>query len=217
MENNKYTIAIMDEEPNERNKFINFFENDFNVIEITYVLNIDELIEKIKSEHIDAIAIDYKLKDHKSKFVENGDFFFKQLISKLQEFPSFVLTKDSEKAKKESKLIKPRFIIDKEILHSTDEKKVSEFLEEIKMEITSYKSSFDNKLARLKELRERRKEKNLDQSLENEYLILNNEISLSLTGYETLPMKYFSQETNAKLDEIISETNKLIRKISKRK
>lgn len=217
MANAKFTIAIMDEEIKERNFFTNFFEDDFNVVGIPFVSSVDELIEKIKSEHIDAIAIDYKLKDHRSKFVENGDYFFKQLISRLQDFPSFVLTQDAEKAKRESKLIKPRFIIDKKILHSQSNKDIKQFKDEVKHEIKTYKSLFANKLKRLKELQKIRKTKEFNEEFENEFLNLNNEVAQSLTGYETLPLKYFSQETNKKLDEIISKTDELIKKISKKK
>jgi len=213
----KYTIAILDEEQKERDIFANFFENYLNVIEISFVSSVDDLIEKIKSEHIDAIAIDYKLKDHHSKFKENGDFFFKQLLSRLQDFPSFILTQDPDNAKKKSKLIKPRFIIDKEILHSQDNKKITEFINDVKQEIASYKTIFAGKLKRLKELEKIRKTKEFSETLENEFLILNNEVARSLTGFETLPLKYFSQETNKKLSEIISKTDDLIKKISKKK
>lgn len=214
----KYTIAIMDEEPKERDRFISFFEDDFNVIEISFVSSVDELIDIIKSEKIDAIAIDYKLKDHKSKFKENGDYFFKQLINRLADFPAFVLTQDAEKAKKESKLIKPRFIIDKTILHSDSDKEKDNFRKEVKSEIKTYKNLFAEKIKRLKALDKIRKaKKGLDEQLENEFLTLNNEIAQSLSGYKALPLKYFSQDTNKKLDEIISKTDELIKKISKKK
>jgi hypothetical protein len=210
-----YTIAIMDEEAKERNHFINFFEDSFTVIEIPFVSSVDELIEKIKSDQIDAIAIDYKLKDHNSRFKENGDYFFKEIISRLQDFPSFVLTQDAEKAKRESKLIKPRFIIDKEILHSQDKANVKKFKNEVKLEIKNYKTLFSSKLKRLKELEKQKKSKGLNEDQENEYLTLNNEVSQSITGYKSLPLKYFSQETNKKLDEIISKTDSLIENITK--
>jgi hypothetical protein len=210
-----YTIAIMDEEAKERNHFINFFEDSFTVIEIPFVSSVDELIEKIKSDKIDAIAIDYKLKDHNSRFKENGDYFFKEIISRLQDFPSFVLTQDAEKAKQESKLIKPRFIIDKEILHSQDKADVKKFKNEVKLEIKNYKTLFSSKLKRLKELEKQKKSKGLNQDQENEYLTLNNEVSQSITGYKSLPLKYFSQETNKKLDEIISKTDSLIENITR--
>lgn len=206
----------MDEELKERGKFVNFFEEEFNVIEIPFVSSVDELIEMIKSEKIDAIAIDYKLKDHKSKFTENGDFFFKQLISRLPDYPSFVLTQDSEKAKKESKLIKSRFIIDKKILHSQIIKETDDFKFEVLQEIETYRNLFDDKVKRLKVLETNRLANDLDANLENEYIRLNNEIALSVTGHETLPMKYFSLETSKKLDDIISKTDELIKKISKK-
>lgn len=205
----------MDEEAKERNHFINFFEDSFTVIEIPFVSSVDELIEKIKSDQIDAIAIDYKLKDHNSRFKENGDYFFKEIISRLQDFPSFVLTQDAEKAKRESKLIKPRFIIDKGILHSQDKANVKKFKNEVKLEIKNYKTLFSSKLKRLKELEKQKKSKGLNEDQENEYLTLNNEVSQSITGYKSLPLKYFSQETNKKLDEIISKTDSLIENITK--
>jgi DNA-binding NarL/FixJ family response regulator len=217
MANPKFTIAIMDEEAKERNLFTNFFENDFNVVEIPFISSVDDLIEKIKSESIDAIAIDYKLKEHSKKFKENGDFFFKQLMARLQDFPSFVLTQDAKTAKNESKLIKPRFIIDKIILHSDNAKEIKAFKDEVRHEINTYKTSLNEKLKRLKELQKIKKTKGFNEQLENEFLNLNNEIAQSITGYNTLPLKYFSQDTNKKLDEIISKTDELIKKISKKK
>ncbi|MGZ4055280.1 MAG: hypothetical protein ACXVPU_03195 [Bacteroidia bacterium] len=218
MANIKYTIAIMDEEQKERNRFINFFEDDFNVIEIPFAATVDKLIEIIKSDKIDAIAIDYKLREHNSKFKENGDVYFKQLIDRLQDFPSFILTQDALKAKKESKLIKPRFIIDKKILHSQIVAETKQFKEEVKLEIKTYKTQFDIKLKRLKQLEKIKSSKaGLSEELENEYLNLNNEIAQSLSGYKSLPLKYFSQDTNKKLDEIISKTDEFIKKISKKK
>ncbi|HTA27020.1 MAG TPA: hypothetical protein VK809_04495 [Bacteroidia bacterium] len=217
MAKTRYTIAIMDEEAKERAKFANFFDQDFNIFEIPSISSVDGLIDKIKAENIDAIAIDYKLKEHHSRFKENGDYFFKQLISRLQEFPAFVLTQDAEKAKRESKLIKPRFIIDKEIYHKLHGNDKKAFMNDIISEINTYKKSFTEKLKRLKELEKIKKNKKLNDSLENEYLNLNNEISQSLSGYQALPLKYFSQDTNKKLDEVLTKTDELIKNITKKK
>lgn len=211
----KYTIAIMDEESKERNHFINFFEDTFNVVEIPFVATVDDLIDKIKTEQIDALAIDYKLKDHKSKFTKNGDFYFKEIMNRLQDFPSFVLTQDPDKAKRESKLIKPRFIIGKTILHSANEDETKTFKSEMKQEIKAYKDLLATKIKKLKLLEKKRNTKRgLDEESENDFLKLNNEIAQSLTGYESFPLKYFSQETSKKLDEVISKTDDLIREIS---
>ncbi|MEJ7829895.1 MAG: hypothetical protein WKF91_16930, partial [Segetibacter sp.] len=159
----KFKIAIMDEEAKERGKLLNFFEKDFDVYEISVVKSIEDLIEIIKTEKIDAIAIDYKLKEHQSKFLENGDFYFKNLIERLSDYPAFVLTNDSVKAKRESKLIKPRFIIDKSIIHTPDLKARKTFMQEIKTEIENYKVDISKKISRLKELTGVKKLKGLDE------------------------------------------------------
>lgn len=212
----KYTIAILDEEKKERDKFYNFFEDDFIVVEISAAESVDDLIEIIKSNKINAIAIDYNLKDHKSKFKENGDYFFKNLNSRIQNFPSFVLTQDSERAKKESTLINPFFIIDKEKINLPPGKEKTNFIGEIKNIIKTYDANISNSIKRLKTLEKKRKAKTLSDKEEQEYLELNNYLSKSISGYDSLPLKYFSQDTNKKLDEIISKTDELIKKISKK-
>jgi hypothetical protein len=215
----RYTIAILDEEAKERNRFIKFLESEFIVIPIPFIPSIDALISKIKELEIEAIAIDYKLKDHGSKFKENGDFFFKNLISQLQGFPAFVLTKDAEKARKESKLINPRFIVSKQVLYpklslEADQKA---FKDNIKLEIKAHHDLIQEKTKRLNELEKLRRKNKLTDSQENEYIELNNDLSKMITGHNDIPMKYFTVETNKKLDDIISKTDALIRKISKKK
>jgi hypothetical protein len=213
-----YTIAILDEEARERDRFSTFLEKDFTVVEIPFVSSVDALIGKIKELEVDAIAIDYKLKDHDSRFKENGDFFFKNLISQLQGFPAFILTQDADKAKKESKLINPRFILSKSIMHikSSTEEDRKAFKETIRLEIVSHKTIIQAKVKRLNELQKLKKAKKLTPILENEYIELNNQVSKMITGDE-IPMKYFSSETNKKLDDIISKTDSLIAKIGKKK
>lgn len=209
-----YTIAILDEEQKERNKFTNFFEKDFNVVELLSVKSIDDLIDKIKSDNIDAIAIDYKLKDHGSDFQENGDYFFKSLNEKIQNYPAFILTQDPDHTKKESKKINPLFIVDKAKLHETDTTKKESFINDIKNLIANYKNDLNSKIVRLKEL-EKIKDTDDFSTYENEYLSLNNELSKAIIGYSPIPLKFFSKETNEKLDEIISKTGELLNRISK--
>lgn len=209
-----YTIAILDEEQKERDKFINFFEKSFNVVELQRVKSIDDLIDRIKSDNIDAIAIDYKLKDHGSDFQENGDYFFNSLIEKIQNYPAFILTQDPEHTKKESKKINPLFIVDKAKLHETDSTIKESFINDITNLIANYKNDLKAKIERLKEL-EKIKGTDDFSKCENEYLTLNNELSKAIIGYSPIPLKFFSKATNEKLDEIISKTDELLNRISK--
>jgi hypothetical protein len=213
----KYNIAILDEEGKERDKFFNFFENDFNVIEIPYVESINDLVDLIKANHIDAIAIDYNLRDHNSKFQENGDFFFKNLVDRIDNFPAFILTQDSARAKKESKRINPFFVIDKSNINLPEGDKKNDFIREVRTIIDTYKKNIADSITRLKNLEKKRKGGKLSGIEESEYLELNNSLAKSISGYSPLPIKYFTKETNEKLDEIISKTDELIKKISKKK
>ncbi|MCW3105132.1 MAG: hypothetical protein JWO09_3572 [Bacteroidetes bacterium] len=214
-----YTIAILDEEALERGRFVKFLKDEFTIVQIPFASSVDDLISKIKELGVDAIAIDYKLKDHDSRFKENGDFFFKNLIAQLQGFPAFILTKDADKARKESKLINPRFIISKRILYpklASEEDRIG-FKDILKYEIQVHQAVIQDKTKRVNALEKLRLKNKLDESQENEYIELNNELSKMITGHNEIPMKFFSVETNKKLDDIISKTDALIKKIGKKK
>lgn len=214
--NSRYTIAILDEEKKERNRLMNFFENKFDVKEITKFDSIDSLISFIKAENIDALAIDYRLKEHNHRFLVNGDVIFKQVFDTLNGFPAFILTNDVTNAKRESKKINSFFIVDKKQTHLPDGKEKNGFLKEIESNIDTYKNDITEKLARFKKLNAKRNKGTLTEPEENDYLELNNFLSKVITGTSAIPMKYFSQETNKKLDEIIAKTDALIKKISQK-
>ena len=114
----KYTLGILDEEASQIETIEAVFEDVFNIVKIEFASSIEELMDIIKSEKIDVLSIDYKLKDHNSGFQFNGDYFFNELWDKFGDFPAFVLTQDVANAKKESKKINPRFVVDKELIHS---------------------------------------------------------------------------------------------------
>jgi hypothetical protein len=134
----KFTLGILDEEIEQIETIEAVFEDVFDVVKIEFVENIEDLIEKIKSEKIDVLSIDYKLKDHNKGFEFNGDYFFNELLEKFGDFPAFVLTQNVSNAKKESKKINPRFIVDKEQIHSflnpENRNAKNEFIEELILE-----------------------------------------------------------------------------------
>ena len=110
----KYTLGVLDEEAEQIETIEAIFEDVFKIVKIEFASSIEELMDIIKSEKIDVLSIDYKLKDHNSGFPFNGDYFFNELWDKFGDFPAFVLTQDVDNAKKESKKINPRFVVDKE-------------------------------------------------------------------------------------------------------
>jgi hypothetical protein len=213
----KYTLGILDEESDQIELIEDCFSDDFSIVKIEFVNSIDDLLDIIKSEKIDIISIDYKLKDHNSGFPFNGDYFFSELLDKFGDFPAFVLTNDVENAKKESKKINPRFIVDKGTIHSfidpKNEKMKTDFISELNLEIEVHKSKIESDIAELKELEVILEQgKSLDDK-ENRYLELNNKLSKSISGYDSLPHTYFSKDTNDRLDTLIKQTEDLLKKL----
>lgn len=213
----KYTLGILDEEKEQIELIEDCFEKDFNVVKIDFVNSIEDLIDIIKSEKIDLISIDYKLKDHNSGIPFNGDYFFNELLEKFGDFPAFVLTQDVENAKKESKKINPRFIVDKSLIHSffdPKNKAVKEkFVEELILEIQIHQNKIQSDIEELKKLEAIL---GLGEKLgeqENRYIELNNKLSKSISGYDALPQTYFSKETNDRLDLLIKQTEELLKKL----
>jgi hypothetical protein len=213
----KYTLGIIDEEIEQIEMIEAVFEDVFNIVKIESVSSIDELINIIQSEKIDVLSIDYKLKDHNSDFLFNGDYFFNELWDKFGDFPAFVLTQDVKNAKNESKKINPRFIVDKEEIHlfivpeNKDKKKV--FVEELILEIQVHQNKIEEDISELKELESLIEKGEKLGAKENRYIELNNKLSRSISGYEALPQKYFSEGTNKRLDLLIKQTEELLKKL----
>ncbi|MFI1743198.1 hypothetical protein [Thalassobellus sediminis] len=213
----KYTLGILDEEIEQIDTIEAAFEDVFNIVKIEYARSIEDLIDIIKSEKIDVLSIDYKLKDHNKGFEFNGDYFFNELLEKFGEFPAFVLTQNVLNAKKESKKINPRFIVDKAEIHSflNPDNKVEKkkFVEDLIYEIEIHQNKIQEDINELKALESLLEKGEKLGDKENRYIELNNKLSKSLSGYDALPQKYFSEGTNERLDLIIKQTEELLKKL----
>jgi len=213
----KYKLGVFDEEIEQIEFIEECFKEDFQIVKINFVKSIDDLMDIIKSEKIDVLSIDYKLKDHNSGISFNGDYFFNELWDKFGDFPVFVLTQDVDNAKKESKKINPRFIVDKAEIHSfldpINDVKKRKFVEELILEIQIHQNKIEEDIEELKELEAILEGGNNLGSKENRYIELNNKLSKSISGYDALPQTYFSKATNERLDSLISQTEALLKKL----
>lgn len=212
MDNERYLIAILDEEQKERETFLNYFETSFDVLELEAVDDINQLIDIIRSEKLDAIAIDYKLMDHGSSFSYNGDYFFKELHETLTDYPAFIITNDPVQAKKESSKINPFYILDKGHMDLTN----PQLKEDVTNIIRNYKGSIDEKLNELEKLNEIRLQKGLNSSQEDRFVELSSELDGTVDKQNHISRTFYSEGTNKKLDEIIARTEELLKKVSKK-
>lgn len=218
----KYTLGILDEEESEIEVIEACFEDDFNITRISSINSIEELIQIIKEEKIDVLSIDYKLKDHNSEIPYNGDYFFTEIMERFGDFPAFVLTRDVENARNQSKKINPRFIVDKTNIHNyllkefKDDKE--KFIEDLQFEIIVHRNKVEEDIAELKELQELIDNGgDISGKDQNRYMELNNRVEKSISGYSQIPMTYFSKETNDRLDDLIQKTEDLLNKLEEKK
>lgn len=212
-----YTLGILDEEIDQLDFIETCFKDSFKIVKIPTIESIDQLIDLIKSEKIDALTIDYKLKENSSVIPFNGDYFFREIYDKFGDFPAFVLTQDVFSAKNESKKISPRFIVDKAIIHSfadpkNDQQRL-EFIADLKNEILVHQNSIEEDLKEFKELEAILEQGESLLEKENRYLELNNKLSKSISGYNAISNKYFAKDTLDRLDEIINQTQELLNKL----
>ncbi|GEM_PF-1838681 len=217
----KYTLGILDEEESEIEVIRACFEDDFNIIAIPTISSIDDLINTIKEDKIDVLSIDYKLKDHNSEIPHNGDYFFTELMDRFGDFPAFVLTRDVDNARNQSKKINPRFIVDKTTIHLflTDDYKNEKlkFIEDLQFEIIVHRNKIDEYINELNTIQE-----TMDSGAEitgkdqNRYMELNNRLAKSISGYSQIPITYFSKETNDRLDDLIEKTEELLNRLEEK-
>ena len=212
MDDERYLIAILDEEETEREAFLTYFEGQFDCIELPTMSNIDELVDIIRSEKIDAIAIDYKLMDHNSSFKYNGDYFFKSLQEALLDYPAFILTSDPNHAKQESSKINPFFILDKGGMDLTN----SQLRMDVFTIIQNHKNQIKHDLSELKILEEIRAADGLSSIQEDDYVELNNKIAKTVNGKSSIPRSFYSVETNSKLDDVINKAEEILKNLSEK-
>src|ERR1035437_3956445 len=113
----KYLIGFADEEQSERVDFANFIDGDPEIAfyEITSLGPVDDIIDVVINNNLDAIVIDFKLKEYSDDFEENGETYLNHLVQTFEKFPCFILTNNSIDAKKYS--YDPFKVISKEIIH----------------------------------------------------------------------------------------------------
>jgi len=211
VDENNFCIAILDEEQKERDDFENYFEeNGFICLTLHDISTIDELINAIRSEKIDAVAIDYKLMDHNSSFEHNGDYFLKGIQESLLDYPAFILTNDPHDAKKNHSKINPFYILHKIEMDLTN----SSLADDVSTIIQGYKAAIVENTLKLEDLEGKRNRKGLTPAEEELYVELNNKLDKTIDQRSLIPRSFYSIETNSKLDEIIKKTEELLNKVS---
>lgn len=92
--------------------------------------------------------------------------------------------------------------------------KEKEFLESIKTKINIYKTEVNEKVEKLTEYENLRKNNPQEfLNIENDYINLNFELSRYISGASYIPITYFTQASNERLDSLIAKTENILKKL----
>lgn len=208
---NKYLIAYIDEEQEDRDAFENYFD-EYNEFEVECIFpsgkSIDQVIDEIVELNPDIVVVDYYLKYADPDISDNGDVFVQRINDRKPLLPTLLFTSFIDKAK--LSFIPPEkkaTIVDKNLIsNSANEEFKNRTLDYIvfyRQLIKKYKQEFSD-LSLKGELNEKEagRLKELDNILES-----------SNDRQAALKEKYKSDEKLEKLDELITSTKDLLREI----
>lgn len=199
MEEAKYNILIVDENQDQIDAFLNFFEqisSDFSVFSLDKLSNEDELFEFIYDNEIDMVAFDYKLMEaNPDAFSQNGDIYQGLLLDHFENFPTFIITNNSEDAVYMRS--DPFKIISKEvILYNPDDdeqKRVAlDLVEKIIQSIDKYKENLKATENELLELITKQNDFELTDVELRRMVELDNKLESSISKKTTIPKEWKS-------------------------
>jgi hypothetical protein len=91
--------------------------------------------------------------------------------------------------------------------------KIDIFKQKLNKIAVTYKATVDSSHAELEELEKRREAEGLAPDDEDRYVELNNILDQTVSAKGHISRSFYSEDTNKKLDELISKTEELLNKI----
>jgi hypothetical protein len=207
MANQKFKIAYIDDDAGNVRTFQRFASDYFDVVKITLKKDINTVVSDIFKEKVNAVVIDYDLRDQNSRINYQGSDIFEKINARLNDFPAFILT--SHVGDAEEKTLDVNAIYDRDLI---DDNQENILLKRIQRQITNYLNKIDESDSELKKLR---KIKKLSLAQEEKIIELDSYLERSLSKGSQLPNSLKKTTDIKKLSQLISETEKLISEIKK--
>lgn len=212
-----YRIIFIDEVPADIRRFQRYVEKNnskkqFEVIAKIPLENIDELIEEIFSENIDAIIVDYLLSESMSNITYTGVELVEKILEKRKKFPCFVLTSYDDEAVGTSSDV--NIVYSKGLMNPKSEEKVNiTFLERVKNQIEHYKSKISNAEKELNKIIKKSRKLSLTAAEEERLNELDNFLEKALNQESKIPSNLKKKSTLKDLHKLIKNTDVLLKKM----
>lgn len=207
-----YKIGYIDEEEPQRNSFYQFLKDDFEIklFEIIEDTEPENLVQHVFNSALDILVLDFRL-DESGLVNFNADCIIELIQERNLYYPLVVLTShelDALDHIKNANLINGKT----EMLGE----KVDVFKQKLKRIAGDYKTNTISNEEELAVLEEKRLTEKLDSAEEDRYVELNNYFDKISHSKEHISRTFYSNDTNAKLDELISRTTEMLNKIPKK-
>lgn len=207
-----YCLGIIDDNKQQFNKVCRFFDGHFELAEIPLLDEPEEIVAFIIENHIDAIAIDYKLQEENPEIPYNGDELFHVVTETMHTYPAFILTNYPDDAEK--RRIDQFRIIDKGCMKS-DSKDGATLIKRVKNQISNYHAELKEKEEELVKLLKRQQKGKLSINEIDRISELDDFLEKSLYDMKKMPKRLKSPdalEEIRKLNDLAEKTLKEIRK-----
>lgn len=210
-----YRILFVDEVVDDMRRFQRYVNKEdsnkeFEVIVKMPVENIEELIEDIFSEQIDAVISDFQLAEYADNITYTGVQLINKILQRKNKFPCFVMTSHDDKAVATSSDVNLIYI--KALLAKEDKVKVT-FLERVKRQIENYRAELENAQNGINKIVKLSKERDLTAPEEVQLIKFDKFLEQSLDQTSQIPSKLKDRSTLDDLHKLIENTDVLLAKI----
>lgn len=210
----KFKVIYVDEDPEARTDFkLNFVNKEScDLIIVHPEFELDDMVEFIIAESPEAVVTDFRLKDKEPQVTYDGVDLIKKIKEIKSKLPCFVLT--SYEGEAINVALDVNWIHDKEEIHE-DENDRPVFSQKVIQQIHVNRGILERLLSKQQGLFTILQQRDLTEIEERELVELSNEIEMFIFNDIKIPKEIKSYDGLAKLDSLISLSDRLLEEIDK--
>ena len=207
----KYTIGYVDESDEDVRLFQRFADEFFNIKEFTPVPDPDELVSDILSSNIDALIVDYDLKEESPEIGYFGEAIIEKVLAVKEGFPVFIFTSHDEEGEITEQSNNVDIVIDKEDMSNNNKNKL---LKKIGQKIDNYYKQIKEKEDRLLELLKKKNDVGLNHEEEDELIECDDFLEKTLNKKHSIKL-HIKESYKNDVKDMIKLLNKIDETIQK--
>ena len=210
-----YKILFVDEVDADIRRFQLFVHKQdtnkkFEVIAKSPEENLNEFVEKIFSENIDAVISDYQLNEYKSSITYTGVELINRILSIKENYPCFVMTSHDDMAVATSDDVNLVYI--KALMNKEDHVRIT-FLERVEKQIDNYRAKLVRSQIEFDQLIEKSKDSELTAPEEERLEKLDTFLEKAMNQDSKIPAHLKSKSTLEDFHKLIENTDVLLKEI----